>query len=548
MRNLEPVPIEREFCNDWLKCGKQKRHNNRKRLSCLKTVRYNSCANKKHNDTAMDLAQQLSFRPDLPVILNNVDYLRQEEELKRIDQILRLSGIEEDFAQAWLFNWLGDREESQVSGEAMGKQLERARRGLRCVILQSLLALAYRKMSVRLAECALFRWFCALDRMDEIKVPSKSEVHRFTQMVDAQTLKELNQSVIALAARPATEAGQLALGLKNEIELKTIWMDSTALKANIHYPTDWVLLRDATRTLMKATLLIRDHGLKRRMIDPSRFMTRMNRLCMEMSALRRKADSKRGRKRVLRKMKKMMKTVRDHAQRHPDLLETRWSETDWSQKQAAQVIGRIEGVLLQLPEAIELAHARIIRGQRTENSRKILSLYESEVNVIVRGKPEAEIEFGNSLLLAEQKDGLIVDWELHKKSAPNDSRQLQECVGRIEEANGAGAVSGDRQFDSALNRRWLENRGIYNGLCPRSAKELANKSKSSKFQKLQRRRAQTEARIAILKNVFLNNPVNRKGFKSREQQKGWSVLSHNLWLLARLEQAEEEPGELPLAA
>ena len=177
----------------------------------------------------MDLAQQLSFRPDLPVILNNADYRRQEEELKRIDQILRLSGIEKDFAQAWLFNWLEDREESQVSGEAMSKQLERARRGLRCVILQSLLSLPYRAMSVRLAECALFRWFCALDRMDEIKVPSKSEVHRFTRMVDAQTLKELNQSVIALAARPAGEADQQALGLKNEIELKTIWMDSTAL-------------------------------------------------------------------------------------------------------------------------------------------------------------------------------------------------------------------------------------------------------------------------------------------------------------------------------
>lgn len=302
---------------------------------------------------------------------------------------------------------------------------------------------------------------------------------------------------------------------------------------------------------MKATLLIRDHGLKKRMIDPSRFMTRMNRLCMEMSALRRKADSKRGRKRVFRKMKKMVKTVRDHARRHRDLLETRWSETDWSQKQAAQVIGRIDGVLLQLPDVIEQAHARIIRGQTTENSRKILSLYESEVNVIVRGKPEAEIEFGNSLLLGEQKDGLIADWKLHEESAPNDSRQLQECVGRIEEAHGADIVenvSGDRQFDSALNRRWLEDRGIYNGVCPRSPKELANKSKSAKFHKLQRRRAQTEARIAILKNVFLNNPVQRKGFKNRELQVSWSVLSHNLWLLARLEQAEEEPAELPKAA
>ena len=34
------------------------------------------------------------------------------------------------------------------------------------------------------------------------------------------------------------------------------------LKADIHFPVDWVLLRDGVRTLMKATLLIRKAGLR----------------------------------------------------------------------------------------------------------------------------------------------------------------------------------------------------------------------------------------------------------------------------------------------
>jgi hypothetical protein len=499
----------------------------------------------------MNLAKQLTFRPDLPVILNNVDYQQRESELKRMDELLRCSGIEEEFRQAWLLQWLGGRDESKVSGDSILRQLERARRALRCMILQGLLQTSYREMSVRLAECPLYQWFCALDRMDEIRVPSKSELARFTQLVDAQTLKDLNQTVIRIAAQPAPSGAQQALGLKNEIELETIWMDSTAIKAPIHYPVDWVLLRDATRTLMKATLLIRKHGLKHRMAQPSQFIGRMNRLCMEMSALRRKSDSKRGRKRVFRKMKKMMKTVRAHAQRHRDLLDQEWPQTDWTQAQAAQVIGRIDGVLDRLPEAIRQAHARIIRGETTESSRKMLSLYESEVNVIVRGKPESEIEFGNSLLLTEQKDGLIVDWELHETSAPNDSRQLKQSVLRIQEACGEGVVQGvgaDRQFDSPSVRDWLQKQEIYNGVCPRSPKELANKRHSPKFQAIQRRRAQSEARIAILKNAFLGNPLKRRGFANRELQVGWSVLSHNLWLLARLEPAEEEPKQLPLAA
>jgi hypothetical protein len=40
---------------------------------------------------------------------------------------------------------------------------------------------------------------------------------------------------------------------------------------------------------------------------------------------------------------------------------------------------------------------------------KILSFYDKEVEVIVRGKSGAEVEFGQRLLLTEQEDGLIID-------------------------------------------------------------------------------------------------------------------------------------------
>jgi hypothetical protein len=50
-------------------------------------------------------------------------------------------------------------------------------------------------------------------------------------------------------------------------------MDTTCLKANIHHPVDWLLLRDGTRTLIKAIKLIRKHGLKHRMQNPDSFLT-----------------------------------------------------------------------------------------------------------------------------------------------------------------------------------------------------------------------------------------------------------------------------------
>ena len=70
----------------------------------------------------------------------------------------------------------------------------------------------------------------------------------------------------------------------------------------------------------------------------------------------------------------------------------------------------------------------------------------------------------------------------------------------------------------------------------------------NQFAEIQKRRAQTEARIGIFKNVFLGRPLRVKGFIHRELSVCWNVLAHNLWVLARLPQAEEQENSLKLAA
>ncbi|MDE3067450.1 MAG: hypothetical protein KGJ60_07850 [Verrucomicrobiota bacterium] len=40
----------------------------------------------------------------------------------------------------------------------------------------------------------------------------------------------------------------------------------------------------------------------------------------------------------------------------------------------------------------------------------------------------------------------------------------------------------------------------------------------------------------IFKNGFLGRPLRAKGFEHREAAVGWQVLTHNLWVPARLEQ------------
>jgi replicative DNA helicase len=122
--------------------------------------------------------------------------------------------------------------------------------------------------------------------------------------------------------------GCTGLELANDVELERVWLDSTCVKANMHFPVDWVLLRDGVRTLMKATALIRRHGLKSRMDDPAEFLKRMNRLSIEMTQSRRSKDAKRLRKKCLRKMKKLVHVITEHAQRHRELLDREWEKSD----------------------------------------------------------------------------------------------------------------------------------------------------------------------------------------------------------------------------
>jgi len=205
----------------------------------------------------------------------------------------------------------------------------------------------------------------------------------------------------------------------------------------------------------------------------------------------------------------------------------------------------MDQVLEQLPKARKQARERILQGQLADNDEKILSLYETDVHVIVRKKAGAEVEFGNTLLLAENPQGLILDWELFRESAPADSALLPRSVGRMETAYGPQlqALGADRGFDSQTNQRGLADEAIYNGGCPRDPRQLQVRSRSWKFKRLQRRRAQTEGRIAILKNAFGAGQMRSKGFGHRELTVTWTVLTYNLWVLARLQQRAAKESE-----
>jgi len=90
------------------------------------------------------------------------------------------------------------------------------------------------------------------------------------------------------------------------------------------------------------------------------------------------------------------------------------------------------------------------------------------------------------------------------EQAPADSKLLVESIQRVERAveKKIKSSAADRGFESSNNVQWLNGQGIY--------------------------------------NAILGKPMRAKGFGHREKQIAWGVLTHNLWVIARLPVAVEE--------
>jgi len=477
---------------------------------------------------------QQSFAREIPDdIVGNSEYLREVEILRTISILLVESGVEDAAVRHWLdaAEAAANQEDKTLSYKQRVGIQSRAIQALRAAFLRKYRGISYRQLSRELALAPLYQWFCKLNDLAEVRIPSKSKLQQDELSFPENLLRQLELILLTHAFSDAE-----SLELDSSLNVSECYFDTFCLKTNIHYPVDWVLLRDASRTLMLAVMRIRKRGIVNRMAeDCQQFVTKMNRLCIEMThSGRRGKDGKKQRKACFRKMKRLVKRIEKHARRHLAKLREYGADYDFSDTEITQITAQIENILNQLPEAIRQGHERIIGGRKVPNEEKILSLYEDGVSVITRRKAGAEVEFGNKASLMEQKQGLIVDWDLAKEGAPGDHRLCRESYDRTMSHYGpVGALSTDRGCSSRRTSNHLEKHETYDATCPKDPAKLSLRMNEDDFRALQKRRGSTEARISILKN-FTGDRLNCKGYEHRCQQFGLCVLTHNLWLLARL--------------
>ncbi|MCC5021362.1 MAG: hypothetical protein J6386_00440 [Candidatus Synoicihabitans palmerolidicus] len=109
--------------------------------------------------------------------------------------------------------------------------------------------------------------------------------------------------------------------------------------------------------------------------EPPVFAKQMNRWCIAMTHSRRRRDAKRARQGVLRQMKRLLRTIGEHARRHRDHLAAAYARTRFSERQATRIIARIDAMLDATAGRDQTGprthHRRATSAQRREDPQRL---------------------------------------------------------------------------------------------------------------------------------------------------------------------------------
>lgn len=491
---------------------------------------------------------QTEFSTPREFINGGSEYDAMVHDLDFISDCIRASGVENVFMQYFV-----DRASNYNQGKHLSykKIISAQKKGLfilYAMVLRDYLKLPLRNFQVILASCPLFQSFCGINSWACVNIPTFQKINTLENSLSDSLMKSINSILVKNVILDKFKTQKL--GLEKSFNLNVILTDSTCMKANIHYPVDYVLMRDMIRTSMLKIEAIRNNGLKLRMpCKPKEWLSSMNSLIMEMSLASRRKDSVKKRKTIFRKMKKLFKQAMLHVSAYFKVFEKSWEKYGFTSLKAESIIITLRDILELKDEVVSIAHRRIIKGEKVESSDKILSIYEDDVNIITRNKDGSKVEFGNTLQFVEQEEGFIIDYDLLKEPSKGDAEGCEESIKRIianykTEAKSIRYLVGDKGYDAKRLQKLIasmneeHNLKIKYDVMPRNPKELKEKMEDKKFKKNHKRRSSTEAKVAHIKSIT-DNPMKQKGIRNRKIHLGIAVFAHNLMKLARLHREQE---------
>lgn len=423
------------------------------------------------------------------------------KELKQIREIISECPEILDLVYADLIRGLDDPEAGR-DGDMTAEQV------FKVLLIKQMNGFSYRLLEYHLADSRTYRWFCDFGIADEI--PSESTLNRDIKKIRPETLEEINRIFLGVAAKKGIEKG------------RKVRVDCTVTESNIHHPTDSSLLWDSVRVLCRLT-----------------------QRAQEKFDVKVPDHSRRAKKRALAILNAKNNKIR--AKHYRDLL-----------KVARKVVADAEGVLDSLAAMgassitaisiwIELSHyiplarrvidqteRRVLSGEKLRPEEKIVSIFESHTDIIV--KDRRETYYGHKLALTGGASGLLTDLVIEDGN-PADSTITQRMISRQKEIYGRvpRQAAFDGGFASKSNLASIKELGVKDVMFSKKrGLKVSDMTKSTwVYKRLRDFRAGIEGMISFLKRSLGLTRCTWRGLASFKAYAWSSVVTANLLLMAR---------------
>ena len=385
---------------------------------------------------------------------------------------------------------------------------------LRCALLKQYRQLSYVELAFHLEDSASFISFARLPLSWSPKKSVLQQTISAISAISAASWEAINRAVLSSARQQKLDDGSV------------VRIDSTVTESLMHAPTDSSLLWDGVRVMVR--LLKQAETL----LGATPFTWRNHRrLAKKRAAAIQYSRGKRRKAKLYRDMitatRATMASLRLAAQH---LLASGSIEAVALRHEAEQYLPLIERV-------IDQAERRVFGGEAVPSSEKLVSIFETHTDIIVKGG--RDVHYGHKLNLTTGRSGLVFDIVVEAGNPADSERflpMLERHIARQDTAPRQTASDGG--YASIANLEQAKALGVDDVVFHKKRGIAIDAMAKSRwvYRKLRNFRAGIEANISCLKRAFGLDRCTWRGLAHFQSYVWSSVVAYNLALFARLAQ------------
>jgi IS5 family transposase len=387
---------------------------------------------------------------------------------------------------------------------------------LRMLVVMRLYSWSFAQAEYFVNDSLVLRQFC---RVYLHRVPDDTTLIRWARLVGPETLQRLNDRAVQLARSLKVTRG------------RKLRVDTTAIEADIHYPTDSALIGDGVRVLSR--LLRRAKGvLAGAGLGREAFRSRVRsvrRLSRELHGIARRkgADCREALRAAYGRLIGTARRTAGQARRVLGALR------QVAGPKAQRLADRVGEFLPRLAQGIRQAWRRVIDGESVPAKEKLLSVFEPHTQIVPRHKAGEEVAFGRKVRLDEVEGGVVSGYRVLEQGGGQDYPHLADGLATHRRLFGRAPdlLAADRGLSSPKNEKLAREAGVRRVCLPFSGRAPPERQRAERerwFRRGYRFRAGVEGRVHVLRRDFGLRRCRYRGETGMGRWVGWGVLTHNL--------------------